>query len=76
MNRSAQHRLILAALAVAVLLIAVVGLPGGVSQSAGQPTAQAAATLAPRPHPISHLSFPAGIDLLNPRPHPESHLSR
>lgn len=71
--RTTTIRLIIVALAAALLLIAVAGLPGGLNPSAGQIAVQAAA-LVPRPHPISHLSFPAGIDLLHPRPHPESHL--
>ena len=70
MNRITRTRLICAALAVAVLCMALIGLPGGVDSSVGQ----AAPTRSPRPHPISHLSFPPGIDLLHPRPHPVSHL--
>jgi hypothetical protein len=90
MQRPTLTRLIFAALAVAVLLMAALGLPGAVDSSAGEapsvrlprPHPQShiatpgAAILGIRPHPISHVSFPAGIDLLNPRPHPESHLGR
>ncbi len=86
--RTTTTRLIIVALAAAVLLVAVIGLPGGANPSAGQAASvrlprshpqshielASVATLAPRPHPISHVSFPPGIDLLHPRPHPESHL--
>lgn len=89
-TRITVTRLIIVALVAVVLLVALIGLPGGASPSAGQaavvrlprPHPQShielasVATLSPRPHPISHLSFPSGIDLLNPRPHPTSHIGR
>ena len=89
MNRTRRSRLISAALAAVVLLIAASGLPGIVRPSIGEaavtrlprPHPQShlvtptAATRSPRPHPISHRTFPPGIDLLNPRPHPASHRS-
>src|SRR5512147_1721435 len=78
-TRITATRLILAALVAAVMLIALIGLPGSANPSAGQaagvrlprPHSQShielasVATLSPRPHPISHLSFPPGVDLLN-----------
>ena len=70
MNRTSTTRLIFAALAATMLLIVAIGLPGAANPSSGE----AAITRVPRPHPISHQSFPSGIDLLNPRPHSESHL--
>lgn len=88
MNRTRRSRLISAALAAAILLIAASGLPGIIQPSIGEaavtrlprPHPQShlvtpPATLSPRPHPISHRTFPPGIDLLNPRPHPASHRS-
>ncbi len=74
MNRTIQIRLIIMALTATVLLVALTGLPGDVSPSVGQAVLPSDVTRAPRPHPISHVSFPPGIDLLNPRPHPVSHL--
>jgi hypothetical protein len=77
MNRTTTIRLISAALLIAVLLIAVIGLPGGISSSAGQTTV----TRVPRPHPKSHLhdavtATPIGAhyETLYPRPHPKSHI--
>jgi hypothetical protein len=75
MNRTHAIRLIIAALLVTVLLVAVIGLPGGTSSSAEQATV----TRSPRPHPKSHLSVtPTSIGLDNiarsPRPHPKSHI--
>jgi len=74
MNRTYTIRLIFAALAVAMLLLVAIGLPGAANLSSREAVGEAAITRVPRPHPISHQSFPPGIDLLNPRPHPESHL--
>jgi hypothetical protein len=51
MNRTRTIRLVIAALVAAVLLVAVIGLPGGISSSAGQSTV----TRMPRPHPKSHI---------------------
>lgn len=70
--RTTFTRLILVALVAAILLIALIGLPGGANPSVGQ----AAVTRSPRPHPTSHLSLPPGVDLLNPRPHPTSHIGQ
>jgi hypothetical protein len=92
MNRSRTVRLIFAALAVAILLVVAIGLPGAANPSSGEAAGAAVVTRVPRPHPqsqaatvssvvlsvrphpISHRSFPPGIDLLNPRPHPTSHI--
>ena len=77
MNRTYTIRLISAALVIAVLLIAVIGLPSGISSSAEQITA----TRLPRPHPQSHrhdtaTATPIGThdETLYPRPHPRSHI--
>jgi hypothetical protein len=74
MNRSYINRLIFAALAAAMLLVVAIGLPVIVTPSSGEAAGEPAITRSPRPHPISHVSFPPGIDLLHPRPHPEAHL--
>ena len=71
MNRTHAIRLIIAALLVTVLLVAVIGLPGGTSSSAES----AILTRSPRPHPKSHLKIAEPISItLSPRPHPKSHL--
>jgi hypothetical protein len=74
MNRSRTVRLIFAALAVAILIVVAIGLPGDARPSIGEAADEVAVTRLPRPHPISHLSLPPGMDLLNPRPHPTSHI--
>jgi len=74
MNRTYINRLIFAALAATMLLIGVIGLPGGATPSSGEVAVEAAVTRMPRPHPVSHRSLPPGLDLLKPRPHPMSHL--
>jgi hypothetical protein len=75
MNRTHTIRLISAALVVVVLFVVAIGLPGGISSSAGEATV----LRLPRPHPSSHLAITAGaIGLDNftrhPRPHPQSHI--
>lgn len=71
MNRSYTVRLAVAVLVVAVLLIAVIGLPSGISSSAGQATV----TRLPRPHPRSHIKIDQTDSLpRSPRPHPQSHI--
>lgn len=70
MQRTTITRLIFAALVVAVLLIAALGLSGVTDSSAEQTNTGRV----PRPHPISHLALPPGINPLKPRPHPASHI--
>ena len=70
-TRTTPIRLIIVALVGILLLVALIGPPGG---GAGSSARQAAVARDPRPHPTSHLSLPPGIDLLNPRPHPKSHI--
>ena len=74
MNRTRNIRLSIAALVAAVLLIVIVGLPGGASTSAEQNNL----TRLPRPHPGSHLalrstSLESDHITRSPRPHPNSH---
>lgn len=69
--RTLRNNLLIVAVVFAVLITVVIAAQGSFVASS---IAQAGVTREPRPHPMSHVSFPQGIDLLNPRPHPASHL--